>query len=530
MNHPSKKAAATLPLVRCAIYTRKSTEEGLEQEFNSLDAQRESAQAFIRSQTNEGWTCLPTRYDDGGFTGGNMERPALQRLLADIQSGQIDLVVCYKVDRLSRSLLDFAKMMEKFEQQGVSFVSITQQFNSATSMGRLVLNVLLSFAQFEREIIAERTRDKVAATRRKGKWTGGTPLLGYDLDPRGGRLLINEDEAQRVRAIFALYLEYQALLPLVQELERRGWVGKRWQTRKGRTRGGAPFIKTSLYRLLTNVVYVGKVRYKDEVHPGEQPALIDADTFGRVQALLRCHGPVPGAPCTDRFSSLLKGLLRCAPCDCAMTPAHTTRKGSQRYRYYVCSGAQKRGWQTCPSKSVPAAQIEQLVVGQIQQLGRDPQVLHDVLSQVRHADDARLAEMQSERAGLERDLVRGQGEVRRLLGEIGAGQSNGRVVSRLAELQERVGQVEQRMARLRGQMETVEQERLDEAEAARTLAGLDPAWETMTLAEQARIVGLLVARVDYDGARGKVAITFHPLGLKTLAGDRLGRDSEEFSA
>ncbi len=275
MNHQTKKAAATLPLVRCAIYTRKSTEEGLEQEFNSLDAQRESAEAFIRSQINEGWSCLPERYDDGGFTGGNMERPALRRLLTDIEAGKIDLVVCYKVDRLSRSLLDFAKMMEKFEQQGVSFVSITQQFNSATSMGRLVLNVLLSFAQFEREIIAERTRDKVAATRRKGKWTGGTPLLGYDLDPRGGRLLVNEDEAVRVRAIFALYLEHQSLLPVVKELERRGWLSKSWQTRQGRTRAGRPFTKTSLHRLLTNVVYAGKVRYKDEVHDGEQPALID---------------------------------------------------------------------------------------------------------------------------------------------------------------------------------------------------------------------------------------------------------------
>jgi site-specific DNA recombinase len=222
MKPPNQKAAPTLPLVRCAIYTRKSTEEGLEQEFNSLDAQHESAEAFIRSQTHEGWTCLPTRYDDGGFTGGNMERPALQRLLTDIAAGKIDLVVTYKVDRLSRSLLDFAKMMETFERHGVSFVSITQQFNSATSMGRLVLNVLLSFAQFEREIIAERTRDKMAATRRKGKWSGGTPVLGYDLDPRGRRLHVNDHEAERVRAIFALYLEHQALLPVVQELTRRG--------------------------------------------------------------------------------------------------------------------------------------------------------------------------------------------------------------------------------------------------------------------------------------------------------------------
>src|SRR5690242_484799 len=244
---------ATLPLVRCAVYTRKSTEEGLEQEFSSLDAQREAAEAYVRSQAGEGWALLPERYDDGGFTGGNMDRPALRRLLADIEAGKIDAVIVYKVDRLSRSLLDFARLMELFERHRVSFVSITQQFNSATSMGRLVLNVLLSFAQFEREIIAERTRDKIAATRRKGKWAGGRPLLGYDVDPRGGRLLVNVEEAQRVRAIFGLYLEHGGLLPVVQELERRGWANKRWQTKKGQQRGGRPFTKTSLHRLLTNV-------------------------------------------------------------------------------------------------------------------------------------------------------------------------------------------------------------------------------------------------------------------------------------
>jgi site-specific DNA recombinase len=527
MTANGKKTTATLPLVRCAIYTRKSTEEGLQQEFNSLDAQREAAEAFIRSQANEGWTCLPERYDDGGFTGGNMDRPALQRLLADIQAGKVDQIVCYKIDRLSRSLLDFAKMMETFEQHGVSFVSITQQFSTGTSMGRLVLNVLLSFAQFEREIIAERTRDKMAATRRKGKWAGGTPLLGYDLDPRGGRLHVNEEEAQRVRAIFALYLEHQALLPVVQELERRGWVGKSWQTRKGRTRSGRPFTKTSLYRLLTNVVYAGKVRYKDETHDGEQPALIDLDTFQRVQALLQAHSPTLGPPAIQRFGALLKGLLHCVACDCAMTPAHTTRKGSQRYRYYTCCGAQKRGWQSCPSKSIPAAPLEQLVIEQIQRLGRDPQVLQQVLAQVRQEDDARHAELGAERVALEQDLLRGQGEARRLLAEVGTSQSNGRAVSRLAELQERLRQVEQRLTRLRAQREALEQERLDEAAATRALAELEPSWEQMTPDEQGRLVHLLVARVDYDGGQGKLAITFHPLGLKTLAGQRLSAHSEE---
>jgi site-specific DNA recombinase len=485
MNSHAKKAAATLPLVRCGIYTRKSTEEGLEQEFNSLDAQRESAEAFIRSQTHEGWTCLPDRYDDGGFTGGNMERPALQRLLADIRAGPIDCVVTYKVDRLSRSLLDFAKMMEAFEQHGVSFVSITQQFNSATSMGRLVLNVLLSFAQFEREIIAERTRDKMAATRRKGKWSGGTPVLGYDLDPRGRRLHVNDEEAQRGRAIFALYLGQQALLPVVQELARRGWVGKRWQTRKGRQRGGLPFTKTSLYRLLTNVLYAGKVRYKDEIHEGEQAALIDLDTFGRVQALLQSHGPDVGPPSVHRFTALLKGLLRCVCCGCAMTPAHTTRKGGLRYRYYTCVHAQKSGWQSCPSKAIPAQPIEQLVVEQIQRLGRDPLVLEQLLTTVRQEDEARVAEWEGERVGLERDLFRGQGEVRRVLAEVGSGTSGNAAVTRLAALQARLAQVEQRLARLRGQRETWRQERLDEAAAQEAMSGLVPAWEAMTPDEQA---------------------------------------------
>jgi len=502
MKTNGKKTAATLPLVRCAIYTRKSTEEGLEQEFNSLDAQRESAEAFIRSQTHEGWTCLPERYDDGGFTGGNMERPALQRLLADIAAGKIDLVVTYKVDRLSRSLLDFAKMMETFEQHGVSFVSITQQFNSATSMGRLVLNVLLSFAQFEREIIAERTRDKMAATRRKGKWSGGTPVLGYDLDPRGRRLHVNDEEAARVRAIFVLYLEHQALLPVVQELARRSWVGKRWQTRHGRPRGGRPFDKTSLYRLLTNVLYAGKVRYKDEIHDGEQPALIDADTFGGVQALLRSHGPEVGPPSLQRFNALLKGLLRCRPCDCAMTPSHTTRKGGLRYRYYTCIHAQKNGWQSCPSKSIPAQPIEQLVIEQIQRLGRDPLVLEQMLTQVRQQDEARVAQWENERVALERDLLRGQSEVRKLLAEVGAGESGGGAVSRLAELQARLAQIEQRLARLRGQMEALQQERLDQAAATEVLSGLVPAWEAMTPDEQARVVRLLVSRVDYLPALG----------------------------
>jgi site-specific DNA recombinase len=527
MNRNGKSGApATLALVRCAVYTRKSTEEGLEQEFNSLDAQREAGEAFILSQRHEGWTCLPDRYDDGGFTGGNMDRPALRRLLADIEAGKVDCVVVYKVDRLSRSLLDFAGMMRVFDQHRVSFVSVTQQFNTATSMGRLVLNVLLSFAQFEREIISERTRDKIAATRRKGKWAGGHPLLGYDVDPRGFRLVVNEDEAARVRAIFALYLEHQALLPVVQELAKRGWVNKRWQTRKGRERGGMAFTKTNLHRLLTNIAYIGQVRYKDEVHAGEHPAIVDPGVFRRVQEALRRNGRTGGAPVRNQFGALLKGLLRCTPCGCAMTPSHTTKNGTKRYRYYVCSGAQKRGWHTCPSKSIPAGEIEQFVVDQIKCIGRDRALLRETLAQARAQDEARVGELEAEQRTLGKDLARWHGEVRQLSGQIRPGEDNNPVIARLADLQERIGLVEDRGRKVRDQIHAIHHRLLDEAEATQALAVFDPVWEALAPREQARVIGLLVERVDYDGSKGKVRISFHPTGIKALANELAGRGQE----
>ncbi len=349
----ARKPTPAQPTIRCAIYTRKSTEEGLEQAFNTLDAQRECAEAYIKSQAAEGWICVPDRYDDGGFTGGTMERPALQRLLADIEAGRIDCCVVYKVDRLSRSLLDFGKMMEVFDKHQVAFVSVTQQINSATSIGRLMLNVLLSFAQFEREIIGERTRDKIAAARKKGKWSGGHHILGYDVDAKHRKLVVNEAEAVRVRALVALYLEREGLVSVVQELQQRGWTTKQWTTRKGQRRGGRPFTKTSLHKLLTNPAYIGKVRHLGALYDGEQAAILDGDVWQRVQVLLQRNGH-GGARARNQFGALLKGLLRCVPCNCAMTPAHSTKKG-RRYRYYTCTAAQKRGWHTCPRSPSPRA-------------------------------------------------------------------------------------------------------------------------------------------------------------------------------
>ncbi len=522
----TRQQTPTNPRVRCAIYTRKSTEEGLDQEFNTLDAQRESGEAYIKSQAHEGWECLSDRYDDGGFTGGNMDRPALQRLMSDIEAGRIDCVVVYKVDRLSRSLLDFARMMEVFEKHHVSFVSVTQQFNTSTSMGRLVLNVLLSFAQFEREMISERTRDKIAATRRKGKWSGGMPLLGYDVDPRGSKLIVNEGEAARVRAIFELYLEHQALLPVIQELDRRGWLNKRWTTRKGHERGGKLFNKNSLWHLLTNITYIGKLAYKDEVHDGEHPAIVTDDIWQRVQALLQRNGRTGGAPVRNKFGALLKGILRCVPCNCAMSPTHATRNGNKRYRYYVCTNAQKRGWQNCPSKSIPAPEIERFVVDQIKCIGKDPSLLNETVAQARKQGQSHVTELEAERRGLERELGKWNGEVRQLLDQIAPNDGDTPATARLADLQERIRVTERRATEIREQAIALSHKLVDEREVTKVMSVFEPVWESLTPREQIRVVQLLVERVDYDGASGKVTITFHPSGIRALA-ELAGQNKED---
>jgi site-specific DNA recombinase len=519
---------ASVKLVRCAVYTRKSTEEGLEQEFNSLDAQREAGEAYVRSQAGEGWVLLQDRYDDGGFTGGNTDRPALRRLMADIEAGRVDCVVVYKVDRLSRSLLDFAQMMRTFENRQVSFVSVTQQFNTGTSMGRLVLNVLLSFAQFEREIISERTRDKIAATRRRGKWAGGHPVLGYDVDPNGFKLVVNPAEAERVRQIFALYLEHGALLPVAQELAARGWGGKRWTTRKGIDRGGTPFTRTALYHLLTNPVYIGRVKYKDELHPGEHPAVVDPGVFQRVQDTLRRNGATGGAGARSGSPSLLAGLLRCGPCDAAMTPTHTTKGGAdpRRYRYYACTRAQKSGRAACTSGAVPAGAVEAFVLDRIRCVGRDPDLRREVLAHARAQAGARTAALEADERGLARDLRGWHADVRRVSERLRPGEDNGALVGRLAELHDRIGRVEAQVRTVRDRIATVTGGLVGEDEAASALTAFDPVWGSLTPRERARLLSLLVERVAYDGAAGTVAVTFRPTGIAALA-DELARDRDE---
>lgn len=352
--------------VRCAIYTRKSSEEGLEQDFNSLHAQREACEAYIVSQKHEGWRVIPTAYDDGGFSGGSMERPGLQKLLADIASGLIDVVVVYKVDRLTRSLTDFARIVEVFDRQGTSFVSVTQSFNTTSSMGRLTLNVLLSFAQFEREVTGERIRDKIAASKQKGLWMGGSVPLGYDA--AGRTLIVNEAEAETVRTIYRLYLELKAVDAVREELERRGLRTKMRPGKSEHMKGGAKFSRGHLYRILANPLYTGRIAHKGKLYEGQHQAIIDLGTWDEVQATLAANSHHQLVKSRSKNPNLLTGLLFDAE-GAPFLSTHAVKQG-RRYRYYVSGSRQKErrpeGGQASGSKRqgwrLPAAEVEGVII------------------------------------------------------------------------------------------------------------------------------------------------------------------------
>ena len=347
--------------IRCAVYTRKSSEEGLDQEYNSLHAQRDACEAYIRSQVGEGWTCLKTGYDDGGISGGTMERPGLKQLLADIAARRIDVVVVYKVDRLTRSLWDFAKIVEVFDAHGVSFVSVTQSFNTTSSMGRLTLNMLLSFAQFEREVTSERIRDKIAASKKKGMWMGGGVPLGYEAT--GRTLKINEAEAETVRYIFRRYLELKSVHALVAELKAKGIRSRLTTFSTGRKRGGAVIDRGAAYKLLANPAYLGKVRHKDEVYEGLHPAIVDQETFDAVQQSLEANRVKRTTGTARRTESALMGKLFDEAGE-PMTPTFSVGRGGKRYRYYVSASLQRGELaDSCPDRihRVPGPAIDEVV-------------------------------------------------------------------------------------------------------------------------------------------------------------------------
>jgi DNA invertase Pin-like site-specific DNA recombinase len=410
MNKPPEKSK-TVRKLRCAVYTRKSSEEGLEQEFNSLHAQREACESYIASQRSEGWVLVRDQYDDGGVSGGTLERPGLKRLLADIEDGLVDVVVVYKIDRLSRSLMDFSKLVEVFDRNGVTFVSVTQSFNTTTSMGRLTLNILLSFAQFEREVTGERIRDKIAASRRKGMWMGGCPPFGYEVKDR--KLVENSGDAAHVRWVFTRFIEIGSGTELARQLAGRGVTTAR----------GHRIDKKFIYRMLNNRVYIGDAVHKGTSYPGEHKAIIDRETWDGVHAILTESPRKRAARTRADTPALLRGLLY-GPDGAAFSPTHT-RKGGRLYRYYVSQTVLKHGAGSCPVSRVPAGDIEAAVIDQIRAVFRQPEIVAGTWKAARVGDS---------------DAI--------------------------------------------------------EAEAREALTRLDPLWDELFPAEQARIVTLLVERVD----------------------------------
>jgi site-specific DNA recombinase len=481
--------AVSVESKRCAIYTRKSTHIGLDQQFNSLDAQRDTCLRYIQNQP--GWRALTESYDDGGFTGKNTDRPAFQRLLADVEAGKVDVIVVYKLDRFSRSLLDFLKLQEQLDKRGCGVVSVTQNFNTADAMGRLILNVLLSFAQFEREMIAERIRDKVAAARRKGKWTGGVVPFGFEV--RDKRLLHNPPEAAAVRRAFELFAENQQLLLVARMLNDQALPGP----------AGSPWTKVAVRRLIRNPLYAGLCRAGNELAPGEHEAIITSETFQRAQAILdgrlrerADHGR------NDEY--LLQGLLRCGRCGSAMTPA-STRKGDRAYRYYRCSARNKNGSDACQTTNAPAASLEQFVVESLVGGARGMFSVAEAKAALDLRVEQRRKELEAERVGLPAQIATASAKASQYLDELTGLEGRAREVAqrRLREESERLEAVEQRLTDSDRQLAALAERSADAAWVAEVLGDFRRIWDVLSVSNRRRLLRAAVDHVAF-GERGAV--------------------------
>lgn len=377
--------------IRCAIYTRKSSDEGLEQAFNSLDAQRLSAESYIASQAHEGWICLPDQYNDGGYSGGNLERPALQRLFQDIRDGKIDCIVVYKIDRLTRSLLDFSKIITLLDEHKCSFVAVTQSFNTSNSMGRLMLNVLLSFAQYERELTSERIRDKYEASSKLGIWMGGYPPLGYD--PKNRELLINNEESEIVKAIYQNFMETQSVSDTVKVMNELGHRTKTWVTANGKVYTGGVFTKRAVLYILQNPVYAGNIVHKGKIYQGKHKPIIKPDLWDKIQTIFT-KKDTRVANSVTRISSppLLKGIFYCGCCRSKMTPTYSMKKNGAKYRYYICSSKNRLANELCTVGNVAAAEVENAVITQVLRLLAKPEIIAHVIAINANSEEAERLE------------------------------------------------------------------------------------------------------------------------------------------
>ncbi|WP_041791806.1 recombinase family protein [Stigmatella aurantiaca] len=497
-----KSKSPPMDAKRCAVYTRKSTAVGLEMEFNSLDAQREACLAYAQRQP--GWALVDERYDDGGFTGANMERPAFQRLLQDVDARRVDVVVVYKVDRLSRSLLDFAKVMERLNMAGASFVSVTQNFSTADAMGRLTLNMLMSFAEFEREMISERTRDKVAAARCKGKWTGGRAPLGYDVKDK--RLVVNESEAVVVREAFELYLQHQQASTVARLLNEKGRRTKRYEARSGATREARAWTTQDVLRLLRSSLYAGFTPYGAEAHPGEHRAIVERSTFHQVQDML--EGRSPGLQYHGRNPDyVLRGLLRCGLCGEAMTPG-STRKGAREYRYYRCTTRDKRGKEACRAAPLPAPALEDFVVARLREVSVGGGLAGDVHARLTARLEEKHKALLAERAQLPKALARHAAEATKWVDSLSTleGAAKRLVEEKLTAAEVEATGLKKRLAEVELALDAMKGEQLEAAWVAQALADLDAVWNALTATNRGRLLRALVGRVVVNEATGRVDV------------------------
>jgi len=481
---------------RCAVYTRKSVEEGLEMEFNSLDAQREAGENYIASQKMNGWVCIPERYDDGGWSGGNMERPALKRLMSDIEAGKIDMVVIYKLDRLSRSLIDFADLQTFFDRHSVSFCAVTQEINTSTSSGRMMLNILISFAQYEREIIAERIRDKIAASKKHGKFCGGVPMLGYKPDPDTKKLQIVPEEAKTVKAIYEKYMLFRSLRCVVSELNRLGSHTKEWTSARGRAHKARPWDTGSVYRILSSPIYAGYVSHYDEHYEGEHKAIIDRAVWKSVQEMMRGNRGNTNGKKRTSLGNPFSGLIKCGCCGAVMTSTYSCRHG-RKYFYYFCQRRSRNPEHVCGMKRIPAGDIEQAVMKQLAGLFRTPSILRATLDAVREREDALRESLSHDREILDAKL----GELKKAALEGNAD---------LAGLKE----TGSRLAEVKRQLDVLVRSSTEE-EIIAALGDASGLWEFLIPAARYELLQLVIGSIVVSP--DKIKLVLRVEGLKQLA-------------
>lgn len=506
---------------RCGIYTRVSTDEQAAIEYNSLQAQEEICKSYIAIRgadpaLERKWVHAET-YSDAGFSGGTLERPAMQRLLADIETGKVDVIVAYKIDRISRSISQFYEIWNLLERCKVDFASATQEFNTATSQGKLMLNLLLSFAQYERELIGERTRDKIAAAKKRGRWCGGPAILGYDLDRNQKRLVVNEAEARVVRDIFAIYLQRASMLRAIQAFKEKGYRTKESTSANGRRRGGHSFDKNMLSNLLRNPVYVGKIRHHDKVYDGQHDPIVDLATFERVQKLLADHWNRPRPTTRHASAFLLRGLVRCAVCDRAMSPNFAYSKG-RKYLYYTCTRVMKEGADACVIRSVSAPALEDLLLERLGQLVDNEALVAKMVSQAGVDAGRRLPELQQEKDRIEAELRRRREEAARLVDAIASGATAARSVhDRLREVEAAIETSERRLKDLTEEAARFESALVTPGQVCAALRSFTELWKHLEQTEKVSLVRLVVREVVYDGRDtgdgrcGKISWRLQPL-------------------